>query len=77
MFFHADLDRILGEVMQFYREGKIQLLPNLSVFPASEISQAFEAFGKKDRIGRVVVSFDTEKINVSRRICDSQFNGTN
>ncbi|KAG4025199.1 hypothetical protein MFRU_064g00360 [Monilinia fructicola] len=61
------ISKILGEVMQFYREGKIQLLPNLSVFPASEISQAFEAFGKKDRIGRVVVSFDTEKINFATK----------
>ncbi|QSZ32263.1 hypothetical protein DSL72_001837 [Monilinia vaccinii-corymbosi] len=57
------ISKILGEVMQYYRDGKIQLLPKLSVFPASEISQAFETFGKKNRIGRVVVSFDTETIN--------------
>ncbi|CAD6448954.1 f397abe9-75d8-410a-8065-48fb1933f1d7 [Sclerotinia trifoliorum] len=57
------MSQFLSDVIQYYRDGKIQLLPNTSVFPASEISQAFKQFAMKNRIGRVVVSFDTEKIN--------------
>ncbi|ATZ45185.1 Bcboa9 [Botrytis cinerea B05.10] len=61
------ISQILGEIMHYYRDCKIQPLPNLSVFPVSAIGQAFEEFGKNSRIGRVVVSFDTETINFAKK----------
>jgi ABC-type sulfate transport system substrate-binding protein len=52
--------------MQYYREGKIQLLPNIDVFPVSDVSDAFKVFANQSRIGRVVVSFESETIRVSK-----------
>ncbi|PQE13570.1 polyketide synthase protein [Rutstroemia sp. NJR-2017a BVV2] len=53
---------ILSDIMQYYREGKIQPLPNIDVFPVSDISDAFKDFANQSRIGRVVVSFESETI---------------
>ncbi|KAI9642576.1 Reducing polyketide synthase boa9 [Ciborinia camelliae] len=61
------VSQILSEIMQYYRDGKIHHIPNLSVFPVSKISEAFKEFGERNRIGRVVVSFDSEKINYATK----------
>ncbi|PQE28152.1 polyketide synthase protein [Rutstroemia sp. NJR-2017a BBW] len=68
---------ILSDIMQYYREGKIQLLPNIDVFPVSDISDAFKVFANQSRIGRVVVSFESETIRsvMKRKSTNFKSNG--
>ncbi|KAM3065606.1 Reducing polyketide synthase boa9 [Clarireedia jacksonii] len=65
---------ILSDIMKYYREGKIQLLPNIDVFPVSEISSAFKEFASQSRIGRVVVSFESETIRTVIKRKPTMFN---
>jgi len=58
--------QVMQEVMQYYREGKIQPLAPLYQYSAADITEAMEQFGNGDRIGKVVVDFDGKAIKVKR-----------
>ncbi|TEY69066.1 hypothetical protein BOTCAL_0117g00140 [Botryotinia calthae] len=67
------ISQMMSEIMQYYRDGRIQGFKNIKVFPASETDQAFKEFSEKNRIGRVVISFDTEKIKFAKKKNSSTF----
>lgn len=46
--------------MTYLREGKIQPLQPMALFPATQVSTAFAEFANPHRIGKVVVSFSPE-----------------
>ncbi|KAH9890251.1 polyketide synthase [Xylariomycetidae sp. FL2044] len=61
MYYHdsqahrGTLTRLIREVLQLYRDGKIEP-PPLSKFDISNIIEAYRFFSKTDRLGKVVIS---------------------
>ncbi|KAI1181966.1 hypothetical protein F5B17DRAFT_450613 [Nemania serpens] len=51
---------VMKDVMTYLREGKIQPLQPMALFPATQVSTAFAEFANPHRIGKVVVSFSPE-----------------
>ncbi|KAG9763794.1 ketoacyl-synt-domain-containing protein, partial [Aureobasidium melanogenum] len=58
--------QVMREVMQYYRDGKIQPLMPLYQYSAADITEAMNQFGNGDRVGKVVVNFDDKPIKVRR-----------
>lgn len=50
----------MKDVVRLLGEGKIRPVQPLAVFPAARIREAFKEFGNADRIGKVVVSFESD-----------------
>lgn len=46
--------------MSLYRDGSIKAFDSLKVFDASEVSDAFRYFSSKNRIGKIVISFEND-----------------
>lgn len=62
---HPDIPaQVMQEVMQYYRDGKIQPLTPTYQYSAADITEAMEQFGNGDRIGKVVVNFDDQPVKV-------------
>ncbi|OTB12751.1 hypothetical protein K445DRAFT_65805 [Daldinia sp. EC12] len=62
-FHRAIWDRLMVETLQLYRAGEIRPLP-MRVFDASRVAQAYQYFSNKDRVGKVVISFEDPRARV-------------
>ncbi|THY90977.1 ketoacyl-synt-domain-containing protein [Aureobasidium pullulans] len=65
--------QVMREVMEYYREGKIQPLTPLYQYSAAEITEAMNQFGNGDRTGKVVVNFDDKPIKVKNESESAKF----
>ncbi|KAI1470380.1 polyketide synthase [Daldinia caldariorum] len=62
-FHRAAWDRLMVETLQLYRAGEIRPLPT-RVFNVSQVTQAYQYFSSKDRVGKVVISFEDPRARV-------------
>ncbi|KAG4220523.1 hypothetical protein PC116_g30998, partial [Phytophthora cactorum] len=62
-FHRAIWDRLMVETLQLYRAGEIRPLP-MRVFDSSRVAQAYQYFSNKDRVGKVVISFEDPRARV-------------
>jgi NADPH:quinone reductase-like Zn-dependent oxidoreductase len=51
--------KVMAEVMQYYEQGFIKPLDPRHVYPASDVAIAFQQFADGNRMGKVVVTFDS------------------
>lgn len=56
-------DDLMTETLSLYRAGQIKPLP-MRVFPVTQAPQAFRFFATKDRVGKVVISFEDPKAKI-------------
>ncbi|KAK7738594.1 Type I Iterative PKS [Diatrype stigma] len=56
-------DDLMAETLALYRAGDIRA-PPMTVFPVTQAPQAYRFFGNKDRIGKVVISFEDPQAKV-------------
>lgn len=56
-------DDLMAETLALYRAGVIKPLP-MRVFPVTQAPQAFRFFATKDRVGKVVLSFEDPKAKI-------------
>jgi NADPH:quinone reductase-like Zn-dependent oxidoreductase/acyl carrier protein len=82
-FFAIDLDQmyldnfdlvldIIDETAENFKKGIFKVLP-IKTYPAREIKEAFNYFGKGEHIGKIHVKFEGEKIPVTQQIESSVF----
>ncbi|KAI4604125.1 Type I Iterative PKS [Pestalotiopsis sp. 9143b] len=62
-FHRAIWDRLMVETLDLYRAGEISV-PPMKVFDITQVSQAYRYFGNKDRVGKVVISFEDPQARV-------------
>ncbi|KAI1660867.1 polyketide synthase [Daldinia decipiens] len=74
-FHRAIWDRLMVETLQLYRAGEIQALP-MKVFDVSRVTQAYQYFSSRDRVGKVVISLEdpTARVPVAPATYASVFN---
>lgn len=63
VFHQQTWDNLVKQTVDLYREGAIKALP-ATVFDASQLPQAYRFFTNKDRVGKIVISFEDENTKV-------------
>jgi NADPH:quinone reductase-like Zn-dependent oxidoreductase len=64
--------KVMTEVMQYYEKGLITPLDPRYVYPVSDITTAFQQFANGNRIGKVVVTFESAGTAIDKiKVCIS------